>query len=223
MREHPRPTRASDVANAIYDGTNAVMLSGQTAIGRYRVEAVGYTSRIAVEAEAHLGLVDRPPCDPALVGSAVDDHVSELAVALAGRVNADAIITPTLSGRTARLLARHRPPGPSSPPPRPRPSSGAWPSSGASSRCSWSTPNDPATTGSGQRYTRRSRPGRFQSSRSWLCWPATRLKVGNGRPLFGSSESASAGARGSREAHSGGMPRNPFHSREAAGCSILRQ
>ena len=112
MREHPRPTRAeaSDVANAIYDGTDAVMLSGETAIGRYPVEAVGCMSRIAVEAEAHLGLVDRPPCDPALVGSAVDDHVSELAVALAGRVNADAIITPTLSGRTARLLARHRPP-----------------------------------------------------------------------------------------------------------------
>jgi pyruvate kinase len=112
MRERPRPTRAEagDVANAIYDGTDAVMLSGETAIGRYPVEAVGCMSRIAVEAEAHLGLVDHPKCEPSLAGSAVDDHVTELAVELAGRVKADAIVTPTLSGRTARLLARHRPP-----------------------------------------------------------------------------------------------------------------
>jgi pyruvate kinase len=111
MREHPRPTRAeaSDVANAIYDGTDAVMLSGETAAGRYPVEAVGCMSRIAAEAEAHFGLVDQPKWEPGLASSAVDDHITDLAVDLAGRVKADAIITPTLSGRTARLLARHRP------------------------------------------------------------------------------------------------------------------
>jgi pyruvate kinase len=111
MREHPRPTRAeaSDVANAIYDGTDAVMLSGETAVGRYPVEAVGCMSRIAIEAEGHFGTLDYPKCDPTLMGEAVDDHVTDLAIDLAERVKADAIITPTLSGRTARLLARHRP------------------------------------------------------------------------------------------------------------------
>jgi pyruvate kinase len=112
MRERPRPTRAEagDVANAIYDGTDAVMLSGETAVGNYPVEAVGCMSRIAVEAEAHLGEVDHPPCDPSLMGHAVDDEITDLTVELAARVHAQAIITPTLSGRTARLLARHRPP-----------------------------------------------------------------------------------------------------------------
>jgi pyruvate kinase len=66
-------------------------------------------SRIAVEAEGHFGTLDFPKCDPVLMGEAVDDHVTDLAIELARRVTADAIITPTLSGRTARLLARHRP------------------------------------------------------------------------------------------------------------------
>jgi pyruvate kinase len=111
MREHPRPTRAeaTDVANAIYDGTDAVMLSGETAVGRYPFEAVNCMSRIAVEAESHLGEVDYPKCEPGMMGHAVDDELTTLAVELAERVQAFAIITPTLSGRTARLLARHRP------------------------------------------------------------------------------------------------------------------
>lgn len=112
MRENPRPTRAEagDVANAIYDGTDAVMLSGETAVGRYPIEAVSCMSRIAIEAESHFGLLDFPKCDPTVFGEGFDDHMTDLAIDLATRVKADAIITPTLSGRTARLLARHRPP-----------------------------------------------------------------------------------------------------------------
>jgi pyruvate kinase len=111
MRQNPRPTRAeaADVANAIYDGTDAVMLSGETAIGNYPVEAVACMSRIAAEAEAHLAELGHPSTELRLSERTVDDHITHLAVDLASRVGADAIITPTLSGRTARLLARHRP------------------------------------------------------------------------------------------------------------------
>jgi pyruvate kinase len=111
MRENPRPTRAEagDVANAIYDGTDAVMLSGETAVGQYPVEAVGCMSRIAVEAESHLAQLGHPAAELRLAEHSVDDHITSLVVELAERVGADAIITPTLSGRTARLLARHRP------------------------------------------------------------------------------------------------------------------
>jgi pyruvate kinase len=111
MRENPRPTRAEagDVANAIYDGTDAVMLSGETAVGKYPVEAVACMSRIAVEAENHLAALGHPAAELKLSDYSVDDHITQMVVELAERVGADAIITPTLSGRTARLLARHRP------------------------------------------------------------------------------------------------------------------
>jgi pyruvate kinase len=111
MRENPRPTRAeaNDVANAIYDGTDAVMLSGETAVGHHPVAAVACMARIALEAEAHLAEFGPPPAELWLPNPAVDDQITSLAVELAARVEADAIITPTLSGRTARLLARHRP------------------------------------------------------------------------------------------------------------------
>lgn len=111
MRQNPRPTRAEagDVANAIYDGTDAVMLSGETAIGQYPVEAVSCMSRIASAAESHLTELGHPSMELRLSERTVDDHVTHLAVELAERVGADAVITPTLSGRTARLLARHRP------------------------------------------------------------------------------------------------------------------
>ncbi|MCU0703715.1 MAG: pyruvate kinase [Fimbriiglobus sp.] len=112
MRENPRPTRAeaSDVANAIFDGTDAVMLSGETAVGRYPVEAVNCMARIAAETEAHLrdsgvesGLdYNRPD-------RGVDDPLAVAACSLAEEVNAAALILPTLSGRTARLVVRHRP------------------------------------------------------------------------------------------------------------------
>ncbi len=109
MRHNPRPTRAeaSDVANAVFDGTDAVMLSGETAVGDYPLEALQCMDRIVCEAESHLAedgsrLVLVPKGD-------LNDHVTHLTCALAQDVEAAAIIAPTQTGRTARLVARHRP------------------------------------------------------------------------------------------------------------------
>ena len=113
MQTKPRPTRAevSDVANAIMDGTDAVMLSGETAVGQYPVESVACMARIALEAENHLsgqrpGFLSQSRPEP---GDTIEDALSFSACNLAKEVHAAAIITPTLSGRTARLLARYRP------------------------------------------------------------------------------------------------------------------
>ncbi len=112
MRENPRPTRAeaSDVANAIYDGTDAVMLSGETAVGKYPVEAVNCMARIAAEAESHLqesGI--ESGLDFIRPDRGVDDPMAAAACSLAEEVGAAAIVIPTLSGRSARLVVRHRP------------------------------------------------------------------------------------------------------------------
>jgi pyruvate kinase len=108
MRTNPRPTRAetSDVANAIYDGTDAVMLSGETAVGDYPVEAVACMDRIACAAEADLR---EEGWDVLVLHGSIDDQVTHLTCTLARDLGADAIVAPTLSGRTARLVARHRP------------------------------------------------------------------------------------------------------------------
>jgi len=112
MRENPRPTRAeaSDVANAIYDGTDAVMLSGETAVGKYPLEAIACMHRIAVETETHLqqsgaslgDWFNRP-------SEEIDDPVTTAACELAAEVCAEAIVVPTISGRLAKLVVRHRP------------------------------------------------------------------------------------------------------------------
>jgi pyruvate kinase len=109
MRANPRPTRAevADVANAIYDGTDAVMLSGETSVGEYPVEAVATMERIARETEAHLTFDGAR--DVLVPRGEVDDHVTHTICDLAREVGAAAIVAPTYSGRTARLLARHRP------------------------------------------------------------------------------------------------------------------
>jgi len=106
MRTNPRPTRAeaSDVANAIADGTDAVMLSGETAVGAYPAEAVACMDRIARVTEQHAG--PQPAADG---DNSTGDDVAACACALAKGIGADAIIVPTLSGRTARQVARHRP------------------------------------------------------------------------------------------------------------------
>jgi pyruvate kinase len=108
MRTNPRPTRAeaSDVANAVYDGTDALMLSGETAVGDYPAEAVACMDRIARAAEEALR---EDGWDVVVPRGPIDDQVTHLTCTLARDVAADAVVVPTLSGRTARLVARHRP------------------------------------------------------------------------------------------------------------------
>ena len=109
MRQNPRPTRAevSDVANAVYDGTDAVMLSGETAVGAWPVEALACMDRIILEAETHQQ--ESGPRHFAVPRGALTDHITHGLCELAGETGAAAIITPTVTGRTARLVARHRP------------------------------------------------------------------------------------------------------------------
>ncbi len=108
MRSNPRPTRAevNDVANAVYDGTDALMLSGETAVGQYPVAAVAWMSRIAQETDACFREADR---DVPVSSAHVRDHLTRFACALAREIRVDAILAPTVTGRTARLVARHRP------------------------------------------------------------------------------------------------------------------
>ncbi len=110
MIEHPRPTRAeaSDVANAIWDGADAVMLSGETASGRYPIPAVQMMDRIVREAEEHLH-GEPPPRDTWRGAAPLDSVVAGAAVRAAHDASAVAVACFTLSGTTARLLAHFRP------------------------------------------------------------------------------------------------------------------
>jgi pyruvate kinase len=111
MVRSTRPTRAeaTDVANAVWDGTDALMLSEETAIGEYPVEAVRMMSRIAEVTEQHL------PYDEWLAKRTrhaehdVADTVSYSAVVAAYQLDLAALVVPTRSGRTARLVSAHRP------------------------------------------------------------------------------------------------------------------
>jgi pyruvate kinase len=111
MIENPNPTRAevSDVANAIYDGSDAVMLSAETSIGKYPVTAVEYMVRIAEEAER--GIRRRGFADlPHLAGSSDSDIVADAAFNAARAASVQAIVVFTNSGYSARLVSRYRPP-----------------------------------------------------------------------------------------------------------------
>ncbi|NBU63261.1 MAG: pyruvate kinase [Chloroflexia bacterium] len=113
MIRNPRPTRAeaSDVANAIIDGTDAVMLSGETATGAYPIDAVQMMHRIAIVSEQSGRSGDGGAPLPTVHGPAdvTADAMSHAACTVAVQVNAVAIIAFTMSGLTARLVSRHRP------------------------------------------------------------------------------------------------------------------
>lgn len=113
MQRNPRPTRAeaSDVANAIFDGTDAIMLSGETAAGKYPVQSVDMMNKIAMRAEAAIQyeewLTHSHKSEPTIT-NAISQSVSRTALSL----NASAIITATESGYTARMIAKFRPKAP---------------------------------------------------------------------------------------------------------------
>lgn len=111
MMKHPRPTRAesTDVANAIYDGTSAIMLSGETAAGLYPVEAVKTMVRIAARTEEDINYLQRFRQRKTLCNPDVTNAISHATVTMAGDLSAAAIITVTKSGRTASMLAKYRP------------------------------------------------------------------------------------------------------------------
>ena len=111
MIVNPRPTRAeiSDVANAIYDGTSAIMLSGETAAGAYPVEALKTMSAIAERTEQEGHYLRGHLMEPNTGKISVSDATAHAACLTAKDVNAAAIVTVSESGTTARLLSKYRP------------------------------------------------------------------------------------------------------------------
>ncbi len=111
MEFNPKPTRAeaSDVANAVLDGTSAMMLSGETAAGKYPLESVQTMANLALRAEAYLseyGYLQKINSHPAF---AVTEAVSEAATKMAKQLDASAIFSLTSTGLTSRLISKHRP------------------------------------------------------------------------------------------------------------------
>ena len=111
MMEHPRPTRAeiTDVANAIYDGTSAIMLSGETAAGKYPVEAVQTMDAIAQRTEGEIDYTKRMK---GLAGSSrlsIAAATAHAACTTAADIGADAVITVSQRGTTAQMVSRFRP------------------------------------------------------------------------------------------------------------------
>ena len=111
MIKNPRPTRAevTDVANAIYDGTSAIMLSGESAAGAYPVEAVKTMARIAERAEKDIDYISRFSRRNDDVKEDVTTAISHACCTTAIDLEAAAIITVTMSGFTASMVARYQP------------------------------------------------------------------------------------------------------------------
>ncbi|CAM3366354.1 MULTISPECIES: pyruvate kinase [Paenibacillus] len=114
MQRNPRPTRAeaSDVANAIFDGTDAIMLSGETAAGKYPVESVLTMSRIAEKAESALNYREMFLKQRIAQETSVTEAISQSVAISALDLNAKAIISSTESGQTARMVSKYRPQAP---------------------------------------------------------------------------------------------------------------
>jgi pyruvate kinase len=111
MEWNPKPTRAeaSDVANAILDGSSAVMLSGETAVGKYPVEAVRTMAILAQRAESQLGEYGYLQTILPHPSNVVTEAVSQAAVVMAKQLKAAAIFSLTSTGFTSRLVSKHRP------------------------------------------------------------------------------------------------------------------
>ena len=111
MISNPRPTRAeiTDVANAIYDGTSAIMLSGETAAGKFPVEAVKTMALIAETTEGDIDYVSRFKKRDDVASPSITDAISHATVTTAHDLKAAAILTVTKSGATARILSKYRP------------------------------------------------------------------------------------------------------------------
>jgi len=111
MVDNPRPTRAevTDIANAIFDGTDAIMLSGETAIGKHPLESVKIMNKIAVETEKALDYKKILRERALSVEPTASDAISHATCQIAQDLKAAAIVTFTFSGSTARMVARYRP------------------------------------------------------------------------------------------------------------------
>ena len=111
MIYNPRPTRAeiSDVANAVYDGTSAIMLSGESAMGKYPVEAVATMAKIAERTEQSIDFRSRFHSNQFEIHNIID-AISHATCGMAIDINAKAIVACSLSGGTVRLVSRFRPP-----------------------------------------------------------------------------------------------------------------
>ena len=111
MIKNPRPTRAeaTDVANAIYDGTSAIMLSGETAAGQYPVEALKTMVRIAVRTEKDIDYRKRFKSRESDERPDVTNAISHATCTTATDLGAAGIITVTKSGKTARMISKYRP------------------------------------------------------------------------------------------------------------------
>ncbi|MFS8651212.1 MAG: pyruvate kinase [Caldibacillus sp.] len=114
MQRNPRPTRAeaSDVANAIFDGTDAIMLSGETAAGKYPVEAVKTMHRIALRAESALNHKEILSVRSKETEHNMTDAICQSVAHTVINLDIDAIITPTESGFTTRNISKYRPKAP---------------------------------------------------------------------------------------------------------------
>ena len=111
MITNPRPTRAeiSDVANAVYDGTSAIMLSGESAAGKYPVEALRIMGEIAEETEKHIDYIGQFRTREFVIRNRVD-AISHAACTMAIDLDAKAIVVTSLSGITVRMVSRFRAP-----------------------------------------------------------------------------------------------------------------
>lgn len=114
MQRNPRPTRAeaSDVANAIFDGTDAIMLSGETAAGSYPVEAVQTMHNIASRVERSLQYKELLATRTKQACTMITDAIGQSVAHTALNLDVSAIVTPTVSGYTAKMISKYRPKAP---------------------------------------------------------------------------------------------------------------